>query len=270
MKKTMSESTYDNKLRPGYYENNYANMAAAFVVETERWSLGANLFPASASNAPSGPEPATAGTGGGHSSHGAKPSATAEQVGAMTVRASNRSQTLPLFIRGLSSAYSNAADVENSLNGLRAIGRDTNSTGPLKGMLGMLEIRELEVGAVAASMKGDHPRALELMKQATVLEESMPPPSGPPGLVKPSHELFGELLLKAGKPAEAAEQFKAAMLRQPNRARSLLGAARAAAAMGDRDGASAAYAKLIEQWKQADEGLPELREAQDYLKLAKP
>ena len=30
MKKVMSESTYDNKLRPGYYENNYANMAAAF------------------------------------------------------------------------------------------------------------------------------------------------------------------------------------------------------------------------------------------------
>ena len=39
MKKVMSESTYDNKLRPQYYENNYANMAAAFIVETERWDL---------------------------------------------------------------------------------------------------------------------------------------------------------------------------------------------------------------------------------------
>ena len=45
MKKVMSESTYDNKLRPGYYENNYANMAAAFVVETERWNLATELFP---------------------------------------------------------------------------------------------------------------------------------------------------------------------------------------------------------------------------------
>ncbi|HJZ81474.1 MAG TPA: tetratricopeptide repeat protein, partial [Pyrinomonadaceae bacterium] len=44
MKKTMSESTYDNKLRPGYYENNYTRMAAAFVVETERWELAASLF----------------------------------------------------------------------------------------------------------------------------------------------------------------------------------------------------------------------------------
>ena len=45
MKKVMSESTYDNKLRPGYYENNYANMAAAFIVETERWNLATELFP---------------------------------------------------------------------------------------------------------------------------------------------------------------------------------------------------------------------------------
>src|SRR3982750_2917169 len=45
MKKVMSESTYDNKLRPEYYENNYANMATAFVVETERWDLATELFP---------------------------------------------------------------------------------------------------------------------------------------------------------------------------------------------------------------------------------
>ena len=27
-----------------------------------------------------------------------------------------------------------------------------------------------------------------------------------------------------------------------------------------------AYAKFLEQWRQADEGLPELREAREYLK----
>src|SRR5215204_4308232 len=45
MKKTMTESQYENKLRPGYYQNNYANMAAAFVVETERWNVATTLFP---------------------------------------------------------------------------------------------------------------------------------------------------------------------------------------------------------------------------------
>lgn len=270
MKQTMSESTYENKLRPGYYENNYANMAAAFVVETERWNLGASLFPASPANVQSAPEQATvtnADNSGGHGAHGAKESVTANnKMGAVTVRASNRSQTLPLFIRGLSSARGDATEVEKSLSALRAIAVDGSYSGPAKGTL---EIRELEIAAVAASRKQDHARAIELMKQATALEEALTPPSGPPGLVKPTHELFGELLLQAGKPEAAAEQFRTALQRQPNRARSLLGAARAAAATGDRRGATSAYAKLLEQWQQADEGLPELREARDYLMRAK-
>ena len=33
--------------------------------------------------------------------------------------------------------------------------------------------------------------------------------------------------------------------------------------------AAAAYSVLLEPWKQADEGLPELREARDYLKQEK-
>ena len=114
-------------------------------------------------------------------------------------------------------------------------------------------------------MKKDHDKAIELMKQATALEEQMSAPYGPPTLIKPTHELYGEILLRAGKPAEAAEQFRTALLRQPNRARSLLGAARAAAQSGNHAAATAAYTTLLEQWKQADENLPELREARDYL-----
>ena len=70
------------------------------------------------------------------------------------------------------------------------------------------------------------------------MEEQTSAPYGPPNLIKPTHELFGEILLRAGKPAEAAEQFKIALLRQPNRARSLLGAARAAAQSGNQAAAT--------------------------------
>src|SRR5262249_52369070 len=131
------------------------------------------------------------------------------------------------------------------------------------------EIFALEIGALKASMNKDHVRAIELMRQATALEEAMSAPSGPPGLIKPSNELFGEILLRAGKPAEAAVQFKVALQRQPNRARSLLGAARAAAQMGNQSSALNAYTALMAQWKQADPSLVELREARDYLKQAK-
>jgi tetratricopeptide (TPR) repeat protein len=232
MKKVMSESNSDNKLRPGYYENNYANMAATFVVETERWNLATDLFPDSK---PTSDEPSMDGA------HGA------------TMRMSYANHTLPLFIRGLAAAMMGS---EIRLNELEALHSKA-------------EINEDEIAAVNASMKKDHSKAIELMKKATALEEAMRPPSGPPSLIKPTHELFGEILLRAGKPAEAAEMFKVALQRQPNRARSLLGAARAAAQTGSQSEALTAYAALIEQWKQADPGLSELREARDFLKQAK-
>ena len=239
MKKVMSESTYDNKLRPDYYENNYANMAAAFIVETERWDRATELFPDKAipmtSSQPSPQAPAN----GGHAGHGSMSAPTTN-----TMRYSGAWRTLPPFIRALSAAIRGSNDVPTGLPGTR----------------------ELEVGAVTASLKNDHVKASDLMKAAVALEEQGPPPSGPPSAIKPPHELFGEILLRAGKPEEALAQFKTALLRQPNRARSLLGAARAAAKSGDQTSATAFYAKLLEQWKQADEDLPELREARDYLK----
>ena len=129
-----------------------------------------------------------------------------------------------------------------------------------------VEIRELEVSAVYAVSKGKHDDAIEMMKRAVAIEEEMSPPSGPPSLIKPSHELFGEILLAANKPKEAADQFAMALSRQPNRARSLIGAARAAAKNGEAKTAAEIYAAFLKQWQQADAGLPELREAQEFLK----
>jgi tetratricopeptide (TPR) repeat protein len=257
MKKTMSETSYENKLRPGYYENNYANMGAAFVVETERWNLASILFPTPAVSAPevSAASPALGGAHGGHG--GSQP---VSSDGPATVRASNRGQRLPVFVRGLSSAWVGSATAEANVTKTGTKPQDIDS-----GTIG-----ELQIAAVAASVKRDHDQAAELMKQAIKLEEEMGPPSGPPGLIKPAHELFGEILMRAGKPEAAMEQFAISLLRQPNRARSLLGAARAAAKAGDVKPAAASYSQLLKQWQQADDGLPELREAQDYLKKSKP
>jgi hypothetical protein len=246
MKKTMAESSYENKLRPGYFENNYATMAAAFVVETERWSLATALFPEADAQA------STAPVASGHGHGGVQPAATDQQA---TLRTANTSRRLPLFIRGLAASFNGSAQEHK-----------TSKAGSSSGNAEPETVGELEVAAVAASARQDHEKAVELMKKAIGLEEQMGPPSGPPGLIKPAHELFGEILLRAGKPAAAAEQFKASLLRQPNRARSLLGAARAAAQSGNKAGAAAAYAVFLNQWQQADEELPELREAREYVK----
>jgi tetratricopeptide (TPR) repeat protein len=226
MKKAMSESTYDNKLRPGYYENNWANMAASFIVETESWDRVMELFP------PGKPGTEQTGTNGQHgASHGA------------TVRTSMASQNLPRFIFGLAMAMKAGIIEAHSLT----------------------SVNDLEVQALSFSMQKNHAAAIDLMKKATALEEERGAPYGPPTLIKPSHELFGEILLRAGQPKEAIEKFQVALLRQPNRARSLLGLARAFAQSGDTATAKTTYTKLLDQWKDADANLPELREARDYV-----
>jgi len=253
MKKVMTETRYENKLRPGYYENNYANMAAAFIVETERWNLATKFFPEDAktriASVPSQED--------GHGGHAVTQPATTDR--AATVRASYSSETLPRFIRGF-------AAVASGSRGEPKLVIQAGSSSPNA----MATIGHLEVAALEASTHPDPQLAIELMKKALRQEEATGPPSGPPGLIKPAHELFGEILLRLGKPDAAAEQFQIALLRQPNRARSLLGAARAAAKSGDRHGAAVAYRKFLDQWQQADEGLPELSEARDYLKQAAP
>jgi tetratricopeptide (TPR) repeat protein len=251
MKKTMSESTYDNKLRPGYYENNYARMAAAFVLETERWDLAASLFSSQTQ------EPNTANVTAPPTAHGGHGGSKAPE--GATTRSYNSGQVLSVFVRNLAAAAHGSMKAAPTLP-------DVNIDSPVERTR---VIFELEVAALFASMNQDHEKAAALMKEATAREEKMGPPSGPPDLIKPSHELFGEILMRAGKPEAAAEQFRIALLRQPNRARSLLGAARAALKMGDQRSATTAYARLSEQWRDADKGLPELMEAQSFLKQAR-
>jgi tetratricopeptide (TPR) repeat protein len=127
------------------------------------------------------------------------------------------------------------------------------------------DVMELEVRALVLQARGEGAEALKLLAQAVQIEARMEPPSGPPEPLKPSHELYGEVLLAQGHAKEAAEQFAAALLRMPNRAASLLGAARAAAKLGNSDAARRYYGQLTAIWQGADPDLPELAEAKGYL-----
>jgi hypothetical protein len=93
----------------------------------------------------------------------------------------------------------------------------------------------------------------------------MPFDFGPPVPLKPPHELLGEELLAAGDPAAARAAFAAALKSVPRRTRSLLGRARAEAAVGAISAAAATYAELIDILHAADPGLPALREARAFV-----
>ena len=106
----------------------------------------------------------------------------------------------------------------------------------------------LELGARIAESKGDREKAILMLRQAVTIEETMRPPNGAADPIKPSHELLGEVLARAGKHAESAAAFDACLERMPNRARSLLGAASAYAAAGKRELSRERWTKLQSFW----------------------
>ena len=109
----------------------------------------------------------------------------------------------------------------------------------------------LELEGLLDLARGRERAGLEALRKATAVEEAMPLAYGPPAPLKPSHELFGEVLLGLGRFQDAAAQFGKALERAPRRALSLLGAARAAAGGGDAAAAKAYYAELRDVWSGA-------------------
>jgi predicted Zn-dependent protease len=122
-----------------------------------------------------------------------------------------------------------------------------------------------QLAALRQVIKGDHSQAIKLLDQAVEFEDQLPPPSGPPALIKPTHELYGEILLFMDQPREAQRQFERSLLWHANRARSLLGLARASTQSGDLHSTRNAYATFLPIWNQADPDLPELHEAKQFL-----
>ena len=112
-----------------------------------------------------------------------------------------------------------------------------------------VQIMHKQVAALVAAAGGHADRATELMDEAVLIVGTMRLPNGAANPVKPPYELYGELLLELGRPAEAAEKFEASLLRMPGRARSLIGAARAAAASGDFETARERYGTLLGFWR---------------------
>jgi tetratricopeptide (TPR) repeat protein len=81
----------------------------------------------------------------------------------------------------------------------------------------------------------------------------------------PMRELLAELLLQVGQPAAALAEFEASLKENPNRYRSLSGAALAAEAAGNRERAAGYFEKLVALSSKADTTRPELAYARSFL-----
>ena len=207
----------------------YPRMLAAAIIETAQWQKAGQLTP------PDGWKPKSYASAATH------------------------------FVRGFAAAMQgNIEEARKHLAELKTIGEKGFRKNFFKRPEN-LQVWQLEIRVAMKLQQREYDAAIQLAKQATVIEEKLPPPSGPPRILKPTYELLGEVYLQAHKPIQAQEQFAISLGRHRNRLRSLVGAARAAKASGDKSSAKETYEHLLSQLKNADPGLPELAEAKEYL-----
>ena len=249
-RKAMTESSDMGTGYRGRADRMWADMAAEMVVETENWKRAAALFADAGANKPAA---------GADAQHQHAPSSGRDGGAQHT-----RSQILTAYVRGMAAAHQGLAEADQARATLESMAEHARKRGDDE-LSSSLLVMTGEVSAVYAFQRGDRRKAIAVMEQAVQREEAMPAPSGPPDLIKPSHEVFGEILLAAGDAKRAREQFARSLTRHPNRARSLLGAARAAAAAGDSQAAADYYVQLLDVWKYADTQMAELKEARDFL-----
>jgi predicted Zn-dependent protease len=120
----------------------------------------------------------------------------------------------------------------------------------------------LQLDALLALDAGDAEAARSLLDEAAALEDAQPLSFGPADPLKPTHELYGDVLLSLNRPAEAQVQFEHALERYPGRALATWGRARAAAQAGDAQAAQEAQARLAAMWSAAD---PDVRQRLESL-----
>jgi len=94
------------------------------------------------------------------------------------------------------------------------------------------EVMELELRALASWLKNDLPGTEQFLKKATTLENSISYSYGPPDIVKPSNELYGDWLGKQSRPQEALIQYDLALKAAPKRILSMKGKDKASRALG--------------------------------------
>jgi tetratricopeptide (TPR) repeat protein len=123
----------------------------------------------------------------------------------------------------------------------------------------------LAISAWIALKEGDRDQSLKFMRAAADGEDGSVKNVSMENRLYPFRELLGELLLEIGQPAAARSEFGTALKATPNRYRALLGIARAANAVGDRQTASEYYGRLVNLAKNADTERPETQEAKTFL-----
>ncbi len=152
------------------------------------------------------------------------------------------------------SARENLVRFRESLRALQA-GREAGSQSASE-----MPITQLEAEAWVAFAEGKSDQALTYLHRAADREAA----DGGESVAVPAREMLADLLLEMKRPAESLSTYKSVLKAAPNRFDALLGAARAADALGDAAQVRGYYGQLIAV-AAPDADRPEIETARAYL-----
>jgi tetratricopeptide (TPR) repeat protein len=190
--------------------NGYLGMRARLILETEKWEKIALEGPGSAPAA--GADPAHAGMPG------------------MAMPAYGGGSNTWTFIAGYSAAKLGDFKTAGVAEAILRSAREKAEAGSNPYSAKPIAIMEKQVAAVSRFAQGQRDEALKLAKEAMDIELALNAPSGPPDPIKPAPEFYGELLIEAGKHAEAVAALELSLQRTPNRTPSVKAMQRARSA----------------------------------------
>jgi hypothetical protein len=116
---------------------------------------------------------------------------------------------------------------------------------------------------------GDTAGALALARATADTEDVTDKHPVTPAELLPARELEGDMLLAVGRYGEARRAYLMTLAREPGRARSIYGAARAAELAGNRAGAATGYREFLRLMSQADVDRPEMATARAFMRSDK-
>ena len=171
----------------------------------------------------------------------------------------NRTEYLGVALNAIHTGDLSAA--EETLESVREVTERTRERSGADALATLQwSVTQREIEAALAMHRGDGEAAVAALRDAVSCLDGMDPPNELPDPIKPPEEMLGEVLLDLDRPEEALAAFEFALSRQASRAASLLGLARAHAALGHEAEARHAYGRLRDQWKNADQSIPALQE----------
>jgi tetratricopeptide (TPR) repeat protein len=124
----------------------------------------------------------------------------------------------------------------------------------------VVDAQRMAVAAWAAQADGRQAEALDLARRAADREEQVEKHPVTPGPLIPARELLGDLLLAQNRPDDAIAAYEKTLEREPNRARTLAGAIRAAD-QARQPAAALKHAAALVALMDPASSRPELRDA---------